>query len=191
MFPQITGAQDDGVIGDFEPLFEDNAMAGSSSELLSKITLSISDLSKLIMDSRQEGNHFQFRFKSHVMDYFGDELFIDEMTESKNVVGVQVTFHDAAGAVVQNEDGDLMRYTSNTRDVGHVLNLAQREFIFSYVTFDLALQSDATFDLHNLYFHSPRPVLRSECDEEVSMTHLKLSFRRLDRNHLWSSVVLG
>ena len=159
---QIIAANEDGTMLGSEPLFENDATVDSSSEPSSKSTFSISDLSQTIMDSQQEGNHFHFHFKPDVMNYFGNELFIDEMTESKTVTGVQVTFHDATGAIVQNEDGDLMQYTSHTRDVGHVLNLAQRESTFSYVTFDLALQSDAAFDVPNLYFHSPRAVVRSE-----------------------------
>ena len=126
----------------------------------------MSDLSQTMIDSRQQGNRFQCRFKPKVMDYFGGELYIDEMSRSKSIASVQATFYDDADEVVQNEDGDPMQYTSNARDVGHVLALAQRAFTFSYVTFDLKLQSDAAFDLRKLYFHSPRPALRSESDEE-------------------------
>ena len=125
------------------------------------------------------------------MDYFGSDLYIDELSQSKSIAGVRATFYNAADEVVQNEHGDLMQYTLNASDVGHMLALPQRESTFSYVSFDLKLRSDAAFDLRNLYFHCPRPSLRSESDEEQRTLSFAYSSRWRNRNHLWSVIVLG
>jgi hypothetical protein len=116
-------------------------------------TVSVEDLSEMIIGSKIEDDICQLEFDSKIVNYFGKRLLIGELTELKRIISVQIIFYDESDDILFDDVGNPKQYTSTSHDLGHLLDILYQGFRFSSVKCLLRLQSDSNFDLRNIFFH--------------------------------------
>jgi hypothetical protein len=116
-------------------------------------TVSVADLSEMIIDSKIEDNICQLEFDPKIINYFGERLLIGELTQLKTIISVQVIFYDESDDILFDDVGNPRQYTSTSHDLGHRVDILHQGFRFSYVKCLLRSQSDSKFDLSNIFFH--------------------------------------
>jgi hypothetical protein len=119
-------------------------------------TVSVADLSELIIDSKIEDDICQLEFDPKMLNYFGERLLIGELTQLKTIINVQIIFYDENYQIVFDDFGNPIQYTSTPHDLGHHLDILHQGFTFSYVKCLLRFKPDWNFDLTNIFFHFPQ-----------------------------------
>jgi hypothetical protein len=145
----------------FCPFYLD-ALRASLEEIYQGRTVIFSDLSYIVTDSRIEDDICQFRFNPQIMDYFSDRLLVGELTQLKTIISVEIIFYDDSDAIVLDNNGNPIQYKSSPHDLGHILDILYRGFIFSYAQCLLRLQPDSSLDFRNIFFHFSHPSSGSE-----------------------------
>lgn len=100
------------------------------------------------MDDRIKDNTYEFRFDPQMIDYFGGQLLIGELTEVKSIVRVQVILYDA--------DNNPLQFISETHDLGHLLDVKHPGYAFFSVRCLLELRASSPFNPRSLFFHFAR-----------------------------------
>jgi len=116
-------------------------------------TVSVEDLSEMIIGSKIENDICQLEFDPKILNYFGKRLLIGELTELKRIISLQIIFYDESDNILLDDFGNPREYPSTPDDLGHLLDILYQGFRFSYVKCLLRLQSDSNFDLQNIFFH--------------------------------------
>jgi len=116
-------------------------------------TLSFPELSDTITNTKIENDVYEFQFTSHITSLFQRKILVGQTNSLSQIISVQISFYNDNGGIVEDSFGNLMDYTSSPHDLGHVLDILQQRFTFSYAICRLRLQPDCNFDPHTLFFH--------------------------------------
>jgi hypothetical protein len=121
-------------------------------------TFQYGDLLSMITDSRLYDDQYEFQLKSDFDNFMGDKLIIGQLSTIKQIIYVQISFHDENGDFVLDDEGTPITYTSSPHELGHILTILHQGFIFSYAKCLLKLQPKSNFDLRSLFFHFTLPL---------------------------------
>jgi hypothetical protein len=116
-------------------------------------TLSFSELSDILTNTKIENDVYELQFPSHMTSLFQRKILVGQINSLSQIISVQIIFYNDNGGIVEDSFGNQLDYTSNPHDLGHVLDILEQGFTFSYAICRLRLQPDSNFDPHTLFFH--------------------------------------
>ncbi|UJR15341.1 hypothetical protein I4U23_002290 [Adineta vaga] len=146
------------------------AWESSLDQVYNDDTFLYSDSPDTIFDSSMKDDSCEFKFDSRFNVFLGGQLLIGELTEKKNIIGVEIILCDSNENSIFDSDGNPILYMSRSHDFGHLLDIVHQSYEFTYVKCRLTLQANSNFDLHNLFFHCARPLPTSSGDLKGMIT---------------------
>ncbi|CAF1365766.1 unnamed protein product [Adineta ricciae] len=116
-------------------------------------TFSLSDLSNILILNKMDDDVYEMRFSSDIMDLFERKILIGQIDLSNEIIRIEITFCNQDNTIVLDDYGNQIQLMLIPHDFGHLLDLVNQQFSFSYMVCRLVLQPNCNFDPRTLFFH--------------------------------------
>ena len=143
-----------------------------------------SDSPDMILGGTIRDDTYEFQLGPQLSGYYGGRLLIGELTETKNIISVDLILCDSSGNNIVDDFGNPIRCTSSPHDFGNLLDITHRGYDFAYMKCHLKLKPKARFKPHKLFFHCEHPSRRSRRTTSTHRPPIAASTRKNNRKNI-------